>query len=235
MLKRYLITPLLLVTLAGVCQKTTTALGANLNFLHNKIYGGVQFSILKETKLFKTIPSWTFQFNYGIFGAKHIKQISPDTTGGGITLMNANSISYDIPPNGPKTNNRFYTKEQNIKNIGWSFHFAKEFKISKFTFFGVGMGYAHIRDKGYLIWEDPFTNVTIEKNIDIDVSTVYFLVNLGFHYDLNKKWFINGILNLYFHTPVAPVNKDDKRYRLEATLPTLGTEQDISISINYKF
>jgi len=213
MFKSYFITPLLLLSLAGTCKKTTTSLGANLNFLHNKIYGGLQFSVLKEQKLFKTTPNWTFQFNYGIFGIKKTTE----------------NLSYDAHP-------PFYqTKEHYIKNVGWSFHFAKEFKIANYTFFGLGMGHAHIRDKGYLIWEAPYTNELIKKDIDIDVSTVYFLTNLGFHYDLNKRWHINAILNLYFHTPVTPVSKDDEQYILEGSLPTLGAEQDISISINYKF
>jgi hypothetical protein len=99
------------------------------------------------------------------------------------------------------------------------------------------MGHARIRDKGYLIWEDPFTTEQIKQNIDIDidVSTVYFLSNLGYHYDINKKWFINAMLNLYFHMPLSPVNKDDNNYNMDGVLPTIGAVKDLSISINYKF
>jgi hypothetical protein len=43
------------------------------------------------------------------------------------------------------------------------------------------------------------------------------------------------MLNLYFHMPLSPVNKDDNNYNMDGVLPTIGEVKDLSISINYKF
>jgi len=226
---------LLLSINSGFAQKTNYAIGANINGSYNKIYGGIQFTVLKEDKQYTTRPSWIIQMNYGIYGIKHIKQNEPDTTGGGLFFSNAETMPYDIPPNSPTTFG-YYTKEHYIKNVGWNISISKEFKINKFFFFGLGFGTTIIKDKGYLIWVNPFINDIIKSNISIDVSTVYFLSNIGYHYDINKKWFVLIYLNLYFHTPINERSKDDKQYDTsDPTLPTLGTEQDLSISINYKF
>jgi len=217
-------------------QETKYSVGTNINAFRNKVYGGLQLTILKTEKKHKSRPSWLFQFNYGLFGTKNIQQNIPDTTDGALIFQNSIEMPYDIAPTDPFTYGGYYTKKHYIKNIGWNFSINKEFKINNYLFFGLGIGHAHIRDKGFLIWENLFTNSIIKKEINVDVSTIFFLSNIGYHYDFSEKWFLSVILNLYFHTPIRPESKDDKRYKTNSTtLPTLGTEQDISISINYKF
>lgn len=228
-LYKYILLFALITPSIGFSQRNEYSIGLNTSFLYNKVSSGLNVMLLKEEKN-DARPNWVLQFNYGLLGSKNINQNEPDTTDGNIIFYNSQTFSYDIAPL------NYYTKQHAVKNIGWSIRITKEFRLYKNLFFGLGIGHANIKDKGYLIWENPFNGSTIKKNINIDVSTIYFISNLGYYYNFNKKWCIITTLNLFFHTPVTIRSKDDKRYELNGSeLPNIGSEQDLTISMNYKF
>jgi len=62
-------------------------------------------------------------------------------------------------------------------------------------------------------------------------KTVHELPNL-YNYDINKSWFFDIILNLHYY---FNLNNENSAYELNnKNLPTSGSEQNLSISINYK-
>jgi len=165
-------------------QNNIFAVGSNSSLWINKLYGGLQFSILKKEKNHSSRPNWIVKFNYGLLGNNHLKVSEVDTTGGFITIIRGSSgLPYLIEPL-PKNNEigLYYTKEHYIKNIGYFFSISKEFKLRNNFFWGLGIAYANIRDKGYLIWENPFSGNSIKKDINVNVSIPSFSSNLGYHY-----------------------------------------------------
>ena len=207
-------------------QKSKHSIGINTSFSYNEFNLGMQYTNYTVINKIKTKPRFIFQINYGLLGLKEYQQYLPDTTNQNIIFNKYNDIPYIYD----KGSN--YVSYQKVKNIGFNSNLAISVGQFKGFFVQLGLGVLSFKDIGYIKIRDAFTGNEVTQSLNTNFFNISIFSRIGFHYDLNKKYFIQGLFNLKF---IMPLLQEDKSYQLLASLPTLAVEQDLSISINYKF
>jgi len=197
------------------CQKTIYSVGVNTSFLHNKFTVGAEFNTWNNIKRDKYIPKLTLKINYGLLGYKTY------------------AFQSDIPDKNQILNYKeaYYSYFRKEVFVGLDISFIKEFKINNHFFFGAGVGWTRIKDNGYELAYNPFTSDSIKTESILNFKTVSILSNFGYSVLLKNNLIFKSTLNFYFFVPY----KNGKQIYYDASMPNVGVELDLSVSLNYIF
>jgi len=204
------------ITNSGFTQnKNIYSVGINTSFLYNKFSLGAEFNIWNNVKRDKYIPKLTLKINYGLLGYRTSK--INNTTPEQKHVLNYKEAYYS-----------YFRKEV---LIGTDISFIKEFKINNSFFFGIGTGWNQVQDKGYELVYNPFTSDSLKTNSKTKFQTISILSNFGYSVLLKNNLIFKSTLNFYFFVPF----KNGKQIYYDASMPNVGVELDLSVSLNYTF
>lgn len=196
-------------------QEILYSIGGNTSFSYNKITAGIEINTWNNAKRDKYIPKLTLKINYGLLGYK--------TT----------NINNNIPEKKQILNHEeaYYSYFRKEVFMGIDISFLKEFKINNHFFFGIGTGWNQVQDKGYDLIYNPFINDSLKTNSTTKFQTVSILSNFGYSVLLSNNLIFKSTFNFYFFIPI----KNGKQIYYDASMPNVGVELDLSISLNYLF
>lgn len=231
-MKALLLFLLMLLRAFTFSQKSNYSIGGSVLFSYNKIMGGVELNKLYNNKSHETISSLTFKVNYGFLGIKKYELDGIKVKGNSFSIQSSME-----PPSGkllPKDGNYigdYYNSLEQVVLKGIDFSLLKQFPISNSFFFGFGLGYNNVINNGKVIWYNPIIDDKVERDTRFNFQTVYSISNFGYSFSLNKKLILKTIIQAYFFIPIEN-GKPSSRYSY--SMPNIGVEGDISISLNYK-
>ncbi len=212
--------------------------GVNIYTSTNKITAGINLMYVNKKSMFFYLNG-----NFGLTGYKKFDDLIYEKTDS-FQVGNSNTYSYaynitnyystpydqnetiSIPTNG-KLNN------YHAKIIGYFLNFSTGLPINRKKTFYIGANalYFWNNDNGnYSYTQNSPTKQIITNKIHAKFQTVGTGFFVAYMYHINKKISLLSQLNFNFYFPII----NNKYGVSDGKNPLVGSEQDISISINYK-
>jgi hypothetical protein len=215
--------------------------GINLYGSTNKFTAGINFMYINKKSTYFLLNG-----NFGVTGYKKFEDLKYEKTDSfqvgnsniysyAYNIPNAYTTPYDqsntiiIPQNSGGSLNNYHAK---IKGYFINLSIGIPINRKKTFYTGTNTSYFWNADNGNYSYTQKYpTEQLIVKDLHAKFETLGLGFFAAYMYNINKRMFILPQLNFNFYFPIVNQNYGMS----DGSNPLVGSEQDLTISVNYKF